>query len=58
MSEKKIKAFRKKFKQYQKIIMLRFLDSLKDVGLAIRLKVCFKLLFTNFRFFDKNKEVS
>ena len=57
MSEKRIKKFRKKINRYKKDLMLEFLDGLKDVGIMLRIRFCFKILFTNFRLFDKKMEI-
>jgi hypothetical protein len=53
MSEKQIKRYKRKFNQYKDDLLLQFLNSLKDVGLILRLKVCWKILHTNFNLFDK-----
>lgn len=58
MRGKNVKALKRKIRQLKDDIMLQFFDSLKDVGLKLRLIVCWKLIFTNFRIFDKKKEVS
>lgn len=57
MSERKLKSLRKQMKKVKNEIMNEFLNGLKEVGLLLKLKFCFKLLFTNFRLFDK-KEVT
>ena len=53
MNQHKIKTFRKQFKKNRNAIMLEFFDSLKDVGINLRLKTCWKIIFTNFRLFNK-----
>jgi hypothetical protein len=53
VSEKNIKRFRKKLNQYKNDLMLEFFESLKDVGIILRLKVCWSLIFRNFRLFNK-----
>jgi len=53
VSERRIKTLRRKLNQYKNDIMLEFFESLKDVGLSLRLKVCWRLIFTNFKLFDK-----
>ena len=53
MNQHKVKQLKRKIKQTQNALMLQFFDSLKDVGIKLRLKVCWKLIFTNFKIFDK-----
>jgi hypothetical protein len=57
MNEHKIKTLRKQMRKLKTQFMNEFFDGLKDVGFLLRLKVCFKLIFTNFRLFNK-KEVT
>lgn len=58
MSSKKIKQLKGKIKQTENRLMLEFFDSLKNVGIVTRLKVCFKILFTKFRLFNKKGDAN
>jgi ADP-heptose:LPS heptosyltransferase len=53
MNQHKIKALRKVMRKQKQEIMIEFFDSLKEVGIILRIKVCYQLVFTNFRIFNK-----
>jgi len=53
MNGKRAKENRRKSKQLANRYMTEFFNSLNNTGLGYRLKICFKIIFTKFRLFEK-----